>query len=73
MGNDQYGYVNNIPAPQNAYTMEAWVLPQTADAGRIMQQGGSGALYINSLGVPSSNEVHVQVANAVYEDQATEM
>jgi YVTN family beta-propeller protein len=67
VGNDQYGYVNNIPAPQTAYTMEAWVLPQTQAGGMIMQQGGSGALYINSSGqyvfVPNSNEVHVQVVD----------
>jgi YVTN family beta-propeller protein len=67
VGNDQYGYVNNIPAPQTAYSMEAWVLPQTQAGGMIMQQGGSGALYINSSGqyvfVPSSNEANAQVVD----------
>ncbi len=70
VGNGQYGYVNDIEAPQHAYTMEAWVLPYSSggDAAMIMQQGGSGALYINGEGkpafVPDSNEVGLQVVDA---------
>ena len=61
IGNDQYGYVNGLQAPQQAYSLEAWVLPSKAAAGMVLQQGAAGALYIDSQGrytfVPDSNDV----------------
>lgn len=67
VGNGQYGYVNGIEAPKHAYTMEAWVRPNDSGAQMIMQQGGSGALYVNGEGhlafVPDSNEVGLQVTD----------
>ncbi len=46
VGNGTYGYINGIPAPAHAYTMEAWVDADDDGDAMIMQQGGGGALYV---------------------------
>ena len=75
VGGGQYGEVKNIDTEtfgaeehqiHDGFTMEAWVLPNhDGEAQMIMQQGGSGALYINKAGhfvfVPDSNEAGVYV------------
>lgn len=67
VGEGQYGYVNDIEAPQSAYSMEAWVLASDDDASMIMQHGGSGALFIDGSGryafAPDSNEVGLRVVD----------
>ncbi len=67
VGNDQYGYVNGLHAPQQAYSLEAWVLPGKAAAGMAVQQGAAGAMYIDGQGryvfVPNSNDVHDQIVD----------
>jgi VCBS repeat-containing protein len=74
VGEDQYAFVNGIEAPKGAYSMEAWVRPTDGKAMMIMQQGASGALYINEAGqytfVPDSNEVHLQLVDEEAEDVA---
>lgn len=41
-----YAYVNDLPAPRDAYTMEAWILPDGAGDGTVVEQGGAGALLL---------------------------
>lgn len=43
---DGYGYANGIMAPQNAYSIEAWVKPYGTGDGSIAGQGGGGQLFI---------------------------
>lgn len=43
---DGHGYVNNMPAPQTAYTMEAWVKPRDGADMMVMSHGGGGQLFI---------------------------
>lgn len=43
---DGHGYVNNMPAPQTAYTMEAWVKPRDGANMMVMSHGGGGQLFI---------------------------
>ena len=47
-GVDGYGYVDQLAAPTQAYTLEAWVKPETADDMTILEHGGAGALSIRS-------------------------
>jgi hypothetical protein len=72
VGGNQFGYVNGVAAPTGAYSMEAWVLPVAGGAGMIMQQGGSGALYIDGGGryvfVPQSNDSTIQVVDTAHAD-----
>ncbi|MCW3014146.1 MAG: hypothetical protein JWO02_1238 [Solirubrobacterales bacterium] len=46
VGNGTYGFVNNLTAPQTAYTLEAWVNPADTDDAMIVQHGSAGALAI---------------------------
>ena len=43
---DGHGYVNNLPAPQTAYAMEAWVKPRDGADMMVMSHGGGGQLFI---------------------------
>ena len=44
---DKHAYVNNLTAPQTAYTMEAWVKPKTAENMMVMGHGSGGQLFIS--------------------------
>ena len=46
-GRDAYGAVNDIPAPTDAYTLQAWVKPATGADMMITGQGGAGQLFIH--------------------------
>lgn len=46
VGGGGYGFVNNLPAPTAAYTLEAWIKPDDGDDGSIVGQGGAGQLYV---------------------------
>ncbi len=43
---DGYGFTNGIDAPQDAYTLEAWVKPADGGDMSIVGQGGGGQLFI---------------------------
>ena len=47
-GNGTYAYVNGLAAPQHAYSIETWIMPTTLGTQMIFQQGGAGAIWINS-------------------------
>lgn len=47
---DGYGFTNDIAAPRNAYTLEAWINRADSNAGSIIGQGGAGQLFVNSDG-----------------------
>jgi hypothetical protein len=46
-GGGGYGYVNDLPAPKTAYTLEAWIRPDNGD-GSIVGQGGAGQLFLRN-------------------------
>ena len=48
VGGGGYGFVNNMPAPRTAYTLEAWIKPDNGDDGSIVGQGGAGQLYVKN-------------------------
>lgn len=43
---DGYGYANGIFAPQNAYSIEAWIKRSGNGDGSIAGQGGGGQLFV---------------------------
>ena len=47
---DGYGFTNGIVAPQNGYTLEAWIKRADEGAGSVIGQGGAGQLFVNSDG-----------------------
>lgn len=47
---DGYGFTNNVAAPKNAYTWEAWINRADDKPGSIAGQGGAGQLFVNSDG-----------------------
>jgi uncharacterized repeat protein (TIGR01451 family) len=47
-GTASYAYVNGIPAPKTAYTLEILMKAGAAvQSGTLLEQGGAGSLYIN--------------------------
>lgn len=78
VGGGQYGEVKGIDTEtldaerhriHDEFAMEAWVLPNhDNEAQMVMQQGGSGAIYINGEGhfafLPDSNEIGVQLVDS---------
>ena len=47
-GRAAYGYVPSVPAPSQAYTLEAWANATAARSQTIVDHGGAGALYPTS-------------------------
>jgi peptidoglycan/xylan/chitin deacetylase (PgdA/CDA1 family) len=48
-GTSSYGYVNNVAAPQSAYSMEILMKAEPdVQPGSLMSHGGGGALYIGT-------------------------
>lgn len=47
-GRAAYGYVPSVPAPSQAYTIEAWANTTAAGSQTIVDHGGSGALYLTA-------------------------
>jgi concanavalin A-like lectin/glucanase superfamily protein/PASTA domain-containing protein len=47
VGGNGYGYLNGLAAPTTAYTLEAWIKPDSGADGSIVGQGGAGQLYIS--------------------------
>ncbi len=43
---DGYGFTNNIAAPQNAYTLEAWIKRADHGDGSVVGHGGGGQLFV---------------------------
>ena len=58
---DGHGYVNDMPAPQTAYTMEAWVKPRDGANMMVMSHGGGGQLFISG-----GNLAFRQVQDTIY-------
>ncbi|WP_395696121.1 LamG-like jellyroll fold domain-containing protein [Nocardioides sp.] len=47
-GGEGYIYLQNLAAPQSAYTLEAWIRPDDHGDGSIVGQGGAGQLYVRN-------------------------
>jgi hypothetical protein len=47
-GRAAYGYVSSIPAPTQAYTLEAWANTTAPGSQTIVDHGGAGALYLKA-------------------------
>jgi hypothetical protein len=45
---DGYGFTNGITAPQNAYTLEAWIKRADNGDGSVVGHGGGGQLFIKN-------------------------
>src|SRR5439155_12423602 len=66
-GNPLYGEVNGVTAPTSAYTLEAWVWPNTANDMTFVEHGGAGA-----LGILDGHVVFRQVSTDVTASDAVE-
>lgn len=64
-GNNAYGYVNEIIAPQTGYTMDVWARPASAQAMSILGHGaGAGELYVDGSGRFAFRNAGVTITDA---------